>query len=94
MDNSIYAEMLAGDIAIFSCFTPHAAAADKSSQPRRMIFLNYNNSQDRDTIQLITLTFVGIERDKCHHPSEANIILSDFMHNSIKQKTETTPLAC
>ena len=28
----IYAEMQAGDIAIFSCFTPHAAAADKSTQ--------------------------------------------------------------
>ena len=42
----IYAEMQAGDIAIFSCFTPHAAAANKSSQPRRMIFLSYNNSQD------------------------------------------------
>ena len=83
--------MQAGDIAIFSCFTPHAAAANKSNQPRRMIFLSYNNSQDGNTTQLITLTFIGIERDKCHRPSEANTILSGFIHNWIKQKMETAP---
>ena len=30
----IYAEMKVGDIAIFSCFTPHAAADNKSGQLR------------------------------------------------------------
>ena len=30
----IYAEMKVGDIAIFSCFTPHAAVANKSGQLR------------------------------------------------------------
>ena len=44
--------------------------------------------------QLTTRTFVGIERGKCHHSNGSNTILSDFMHNSIKQKTETTPLPC
>lgn len=42
----LYAELQAGDIAIFSCLTPHAAGANQSSQSRRVMFLSYNDSRD------------------------------------------------
>ena len=35
-----------GDIAIFSCFTPHRSAPNASAQPRRGYFLSYNALSD------------------------------------------------
>lgn len=42
----VYVELEPGDIAIFTCFTPHAAAANTSDSARRMLFLSYNDSRD------------------------------------------------
>lgn len=39
-------ELEPGDAAIFSCFTPHAAAPNRSASPRRALFLSYNDSRD------------------------------------------------
>lgn len=45
-EEHIYVELSPGDIAIFTCFTPHAAAPNKSNSNRRMLFLSYNDSRD------------------------------------------------
>ena len=42
----VYVELEPGDMAIFTCFTPHAAAANTSDSARRMLFLSYNDSRD------------------------------------------------
>ena len=45
-EEHIYVDLAPGDIAIFTCFTPHAAASNKSNSARRMLFLSYNDSRD------------------------------------------------
>ena len=45
-EEHVYVDLAPGDIAIFTCFTPHAAASNKSDSPRRMLFLSYNDSRD------------------------------------------------
>lgn len=35
-----------GDIALFSGFTPHRSAPNKSAEPRRLLYLSYNASSD------------------------------------------------
>lgn len=45
-EEHVYVDLEPGDIAIFTCFTPHAAASNKSNNPRRMLFLSYNDSRD------------------------------------------------
>ena len=42
----VYVELEPGDMAIFTCFTPHAAASNTSDSARRMLFLSYNDSRD------------------------------------------------
>lgn len=45
-EEHVYVCLNPGDIAIFSCFTPHAAATNTSDKERRMLFLSYNDSRD------------------------------------------------
>ena len=45
-EEHVYVDLAPGDMAIFTCFTPHAAASNKSNSPRRMLFLSYNDSRD------------------------------------------------
>lgn len=45
-EEHIYVNLEPGDIAIFTCFTPHAAAPNRSNSARRMLFLSYNDSRD------------------------------------------------
>lgn len=45
-EEHIYVELAPGDIAIFTCFTPHAAASNSSDSDRRILFLSYNDSRD------------------------------------------------
>ena len=45
-EEHVYVCLDPGDIAIFSCFTPHAAATNTSENERRMLFLSYNDSRD------------------------------------------------
>ncbi len=45
-EEHIHVELAPGDMAIFTCFTPHAAAPNKSNSDRRMLFLSYNDSRD------------------------------------------------
>lgn len=45
-EQHVYVDLAPGDIAIFTCFTPHAAASNKSDSDRRMLFLSYNDSRD------------------------------------------------
>ncbi|MCG9130009.1 phytanoyl-CoA dioxygenase family protein [Candidatus Poribacteria bacterium] len=45
-EEHFYACLDPGDIAIFSCFTPHAAATNTSNHERKMLFLSYNDSRD------------------------------------------------
>ena len=45
-EEHVYVDLAPGDIAIFTCFTPHAAASNKSNSSRRMLFLSYNDSRD------------------------------------------------
>ena len=45
-EEHVYVNLEPGDIAIFSCFTPHAAASNASNSQRRMLFLSYNDSRD------------------------------------------------
>lgn len=45
-EEHVYVELSPGDIAIFTCFTPHAAASNQSNSNRRMLFLSYNDSRD------------------------------------------------
>ncbi|MDE0685396.1 MAG: phytanoyl-CoA dioxygenase family protein, partial [Candidatus Poribacteria bacterium] len=45
-EEHIYVDLAPGDMAIFTCFTPHAAASNKSNSARRMLFLSYNDSRD------------------------------------------------
>jgi hypothetical protein len=42
----VYVELAPGDMAIFTCFTPHAAAPNTSNSARRILFLSYNDSRD------------------------------------------------
>lgn len=42
----LYLETSPGDIAIFSCYTIHAAGANESDRFRRQIFLSYNDARD------------------------------------------------
>ena len=42
----VYVELDPGDMAIFTCFTPHAAAPNTSNSARRILFLSYNDSRD------------------------------------------------
>ena len=42
----VYVELEPGDMAIFTCFTPHAAASNTSNSARRMLFLSYNDNRD------------------------------------------------
>lgn len=37
-----------GDAAFFDCFTPHQSQPNKTSQPRRNIYLTYNRRRDGD----------------------------------------------
>ena len=45
-EEHVYVDLEPGDIAIFTCFTPHAAASNTSNSARRMLFLSYNDSRD------------------------------------------------
>ena len=45
-EEHVHVELAPGDIAIFTCFTPHAAASNRSNSARRMLFLSYNDSRD------------------------------------------------
>ena len=45
-ETHIYVELEPGDMAIFTCFTPHAAAPNTSNSARRILFLSYNDSRD------------------------------------------------
>jgi hypothetical protein len=45
-EEHVYVELAPGDIAIFTCFTPHAAATNTSNSARRVLFLSYNDSRD------------------------------------------------
>ena len=45
-EEHVHVELAPGDMAIFTCFTPHAAASNKSNSARRMLFLSYNDSRD------------------------------------------------
>ena len=45
-EEHVYVDLAPGDIAIFTCFTPHAAASNKSNSARRVLFLSYNDSRD------------------------------------------------
>ena len=45
-EEHVYVDLAPGDIAIFTCFTPHAAASNTSNRARRMLFLSYNDSRD------------------------------------------------
>jgi 2-aminoethylphosphonate dioxygenase len=45
-EEHVYAELEPGDMAIFSCFAPHAAGKNCSSGARRALFLSYNDSRD------------------------------------------------
>lgn len=45
-EEHVYVDLAPGDMAIFTCFTPHAAASNKSNNARRMLFLSYNDSRD------------------------------------------------
>ena len=37
-----------GDIIIFDAYTPHRSSGNKSTKPRRMIYLTYNSKKDGD----------------------------------------------
>lgn len=41
-----YFESEPGDMALFHCFAPHRAGENRSSSPRRQLFLTYNDSAD------------------------------------------------
>ena len=45
-EEHVYVDLAPGDLAIFTCFTPHAAASNTSNSARRMLFLSYNDSRD------------------------------------------------
>ena len=45
-EEHVYVELNPGDMAIFTCFTPHAAASNTSNSARRILFLSYNDSRD------------------------------------------------
>ena len=45
-EEHVYVDLAPGDMAIFTCFTPHAAASNTSNSARRMLFLSYNDSRD------------------------------------------------
>ncbi len=45
-EEHIHAELKPGDIAIFHCLAPHAAGPNTSDNPRRALFLSYNDSRD------------------------------------------------
>ena len=45
-EKHLYVELAPGDIAIFTCFTPHAASSNQSGSPRRVLFLSYNDCRD------------------------------------------------
>ena len=45
-EERVHVELAPGDMAIFTCFTPHSAAPNKSNSARRMLFLSYNDSRD------------------------------------------------
>ena len=46
-----YLELELGDVAIFSCFTPHASGSNTSVSNRRVFFLSYNDSRDGEFYQ-------------------------------------------
>jgi ectoine hydroxylase-related dioxygenase (phytanoyl-CoA dioxygenase family) len=46
LSSGVMLEMLPGDVAIFSGFTPHRSAFNKSPQPRRQLYLSYNAADD------------------------------------------------
>lgn len=46
LSKSITLDVAAGDVAIYSGFTPHRSGANKSKQWRRLLFLSYNAASD------------------------------------------------
>jgi len=44
--NGMMLELEPGDIAIFSGYTPHRSAPNKSTQSRRLLYLSYNADSD------------------------------------------------
>ena len=45
-EEPFYLETNPGDIAIFNCYTLHAAGTNQSDRTRRQIFLSYNDARD------------------------------------------------
>jgi ectoine hydroxylase-related dioxygenase (phytanoyl-CoA dioxygenase family) len=39
-------ELQPGDVAIFGCFVPHRSAPNRSSRPRRALYLSYNAASE------------------------------------------------
>jgi ectoine hydroxylase-related dioxygenase (phytanoyl-CoA dioxygenase family) len=54
-----YFESQPGDVALFHCLTPHRAGENRSSAPRRQLFLTYNDSRDGDLYAAHYRHFVG-----------------------------------
>jgi ectoine hydroxylase-related dioxygenase (phytanoyl-CoA dioxygenase family) len=40
--------MAPGDVALFDCFTPHQSEPNRTSQPRRNVYVTYNRLRDGD----------------------------------------------
>ena len=52
-----------GDFALFHCFAPHRAGENRSTKPRRQLFLTYNDSADGDHYQAHYRHFRQYSRD-------------------------------
>ncbi len=46
LSTGVRLEMSPGDVAVFSGFTPHRSAINRSGQPRRQLYLSYNAQAD------------------------------------------------
>lgn len=51
LDKGVKVRTQPGDVAMFSCFTPHRAGPNNTGQFRRQIFLTYNDSRDGEYYQ-------------------------------------------
>ena len=46
LSTGVVLELSPGDVAIFSCYTPHRSGPNRSGQSRRLLYLSYNAASD------------------------------------------------